>query len=95
MTILLALLYPMAVQYERGGWWRLVAPLTLLALVVDVIANYTELALLTWDFPQKEEWTFSKRIPRLLQKNDWRASLLCPVVDFLDTLAPDGRHIKR
>ena len=26
MSILLALLYPIAVQYERGGLWRVVMP---------------------------------------------------------------------
>jgi hypothetical protein len=44
MSILLALLYPIAVQYERGGLWRIVLPVTMVTLVIDLIANYTELA---------------------------------------------------
>ena len=55
MSILLFLLYPIAVQFERGGWWLLLAPITLLTLLLDVVCNYTELALLTWDLPQKRE----------------------------------------
>jgi len=74
MTILLALLYPIAVQYERGGWWRLLAPVTFPTLVIDVIANYTELALITWDFPAKNEWTFSTRVQRLQYYAGWRGS---------------------
>lgn len=72
MTILLALLYPIAVQYERGGWWRMVMPITLVALFIDLIANYTELALITWDFPAKHEWTFSTRAQRLQYYSGWR-----------------------
>ena len=74
MTILLAMLYPIAVQYERGGWWRLLAPATFLTLFIDVIANYTELALITWDFPTKNECTFSTRVQRLQYYAGWRGS---------------------
>ena len=74
MTILLALLYPIAVQYERGGLWRLLAPVTFPTLLIDVIANYTELALITWDFPTKNEWTFSTRVQRLQYYAGWRGS---------------------
>lgn len=69
MTLLLILFtflfIPLALQYERGGWWRLVAPITLAALIIDVLANYTVLALLTWDWPARGEWTFSTRCVRL------------------------------
>lgn len=74
MTILLAILYPIAVQYERCGWWRLLAPVTVFSLFIDVIANYTELALITWDFPAKNEWTFSTRAQRLQYYAGWRGS---------------------
>ncbi len=74
MTILLALLYPIAVQYERGGVWRLLAPVTFVTLVIDVYCNYPELALITWDFPASTEWTFSTRVQRLQYYAGWRGS---------------------
>lgn len=94
MTILLALLYPIAIQYERGGWWRVVAPFTALALVIDVAANHTELALLTWDFPQRGEWTFSTRLVRLAQGAGWRAQVAVKIAAVLNWIAPSGKHIE-
>lgn len=93
MSILLALLYPLAVQYERGGWWRVLAPVTVLALVIDVIANYTELALLTWDFPMRGEWTFSTRLKRLKYERGWRGALAKPITGYLNYFAPNGKHV--
>ncbi len=71
MTLLLIILYPLAIQGLRTGFWRVLVPLTILAWVVDVIANYTELALLTWDFPRKREITFSDRCLRLVKQDGW------------------------
>lgn len=88
MSILLALLYPLAVQYERGGWWKLLAPVTLFALVIDIVANYTELALLTWDFPMQGEYTFSTRLKRLQRERGWRGSLARPIVVYLNFFYP-------
>lgn len=94
MSLLLALLYPIAIQYERGGWWLAVAPITILALVVDVLVNYTELALLTWDWPRRGEWTFSTRLGRLVRYDDWRGDVARVVAFWLDRLAPSGRHVR-
>lgn len=89
MTILLALLYPIAVQYERNGWWRLLAPVTVFSLVIDVIANYTELALITWDFPVKHEWTFSTRVQRLQYYAGWRGSFARAVKSYCNFFYKD------
>jgi hypothetical protein len=93
MSILLALLYPLAVQYERGGWWRVLAPVTLFTLVVDIIANYTELALLTWDFPKQGEYTLSTRLKRLQYDLSWRGELAPYIVTYLNFFAPNGKHV--
>ena len=84
MSLLLAFMYPLAVQYERGGWWHVLAPFTLLALVIDVLANYTELALLTWDFPKRNEFTFSTRLKRLQKDPGWRGILAKPIIRYLN-----------
>jgi hypothetical protein len=71
MSLLLALLYPIAIQGTRGGLWCLLLPITIVAWVIDIVANYTELALLTWDFPRKGEHTFSTRCLRLIKQDGW------------------------
>ena len=44
----------------------------LIAFIADVMANFSTLALLFWDWPQYGEWTFSKRLPRLCNLPGWR-----------------------
>lgn len=92
MTILLWVLYPIAIQYERGGWWYLVAPITFIAWVVDVIANCTELSLLFLEFPR--EPTFSQRLSRLVRSTGWRSDLARRIAPVLNQIAPSGSHIK-
>jgi len=75
MTVLLFLLYPLAIQYERGGWWNILKPLALVAGIIDIIANYTELALLTWDFPKHNEYTLSVRCARLIHQDNWAGTV--------------------
>jgi len=94
MTLLLALLYPIAIQYERGGWWKLLAPVTFIAALLDVLANYSELALLMWDWPQKGEYLFSKRLERLIHNDDWRGSVARLMAIPLNYFDPTGKHIE-
>lgn len=93
MSLILALLYPIAIQFERKGWWLLLAPVTFIALVIDVIANYTELALLTLDFPQSGEYTFSQRLKRLNLDEGWRGSFGRCITKYLDYFDPHGWHV--
>lgn len=93
MSLLLLILYPIAIQFERGGLWRVLLPVTLLTLLIDVIANYTELALLTWDRPAKGEYTFSTRIKRLQYYSGWRGKFARLVRDYTNFFDPQGDHI--
>lgn len=93
MSFLLAILFPIAIQVERGGWWKLLLPVTLLALLVDVLANYTELALLTWDWPAKGEYTFSTRCLRLQYYNTWGGHVARSVKAYTNYFDPQGDHI--
>jgi hypothetical protein len=95
MSLLLLILYPFAIQVERGGLWRLMLPVTVLALVVDVIANYTELALLTWDWPTRNEWTFSTRCVRLQYYPGWRGAVARATQAYTNYFDPQGDHITR
>ena len=93
MSLLLAILYPVAIQYLRGGLWLLVLPITFITFFIDVIANYTELALITWDFPQKGEHTFSERLARLQYNTDFRGKIASIVIPYLNFFDPTGKHI--
>lgn len=93
MSLFLILFYCLGIQYERGGWWNVLLPIALLGLVVDVLANYTELCLLTLDIPRKGEYTFSRRLQRLQHNTDWRGSFARYLIPCLNTIAPSGKHI--
>ena len=95
MSIILLLLYAITIQYERGGAWRVFGIVGIIALPLDALLNYTELALLTWDFPKQGEWTFSTRLRRLQYNTDWRGDPARLLVLFLNWIAPSGQHIKR
>ena len=69
-----------------------VLPITLLALLIDVIANYTELALLTLDFPRQGEYTFSQRCSRLKLEDNWGGKVARACEPYVDMFDPDGDH---
>lgn len=91
--LLLLALYAIGIQYQRGGWWRVVLPVTLVTFVFDVVMNYTVLAIITWDRPAPGEYTFSKRLRRLIKRTDWRGTVAWRIKLILDYFDPDGAHI--
>lgn len=92
--LLLWLAYIPAIQFRRGGWWRLMYPFTFAVARADIILNYTVLALYTWDWPRKGEYTFSKRLDRLTMLDGWRGDVYSFVaVEMLDRFDPTGRHV--
>lgn len=90
------LLYVIGIQYKRKGLWYGVLPVTFAAWILDVVLNYTVFALLTWDFPEQYEFTFSKRLERLIHKDNWQGRLADFIATYLlDPFDPDGYHIYR
>jgi len=63
---LLWLRFIIAINYERGGWWRLLVPMAIRAGMLDIALNYTLFSLLVLDFPRKGEYTISKHLERLV-----------------------------
>lgn len=92
MSLLLMLLYPVAIQYERGGGWRLLAPITLVAAAINVLVNYTEMALI-YDLPRKGEWMLSRRLWRLSYFPGWRGRLATWMIFYTGRFDPDGVHV--
>ena len=69
--------------YLENGFWRVLAPVVFVAALLDVLANYTELALLTWDWPRPGEHTFSQRLYRLCQDpNRWGCIATAKVLNY-------------
>ncbi len=92
---LLWVLYAVGIQYQRGGWWRVFLLAALPALILNVVLNYSLLALLLWDWPRRGEWTFSTRLRRLQHNTDWRGVVAYYIkLHLLDPFDPDGIHIK-
>jgi hypothetical protein len=88
------LLYIPAVQYKRGGWWSLMYPVTMVTAALDVVFNYTVWAAYTNDMPKGvHEVTFSKRLDRLILREDWLGSAGRVIAAMLDFWDPTGKHV--
>jgi hypothetical protein len=97
ISLIVLLLFPLAVQYERGFLWSVLLTVTGILPVfflLDMIANRTELALLFWDWPAPYELTISQRLMRLQHECGWRARMARPLVGLLNYFSPYGDHIK-
>jgi hypothetical protein len=93
--IFLLPLYFIGIQYERGGWWRVFISIAFIALILDIILNYTEWVLMTLQFPALHDYTISKRIKTLRDSNDgsWRNKFGTYIAKVLDAIAPSGIHL--
>lgn len=96
VTAATALLYPLVIQFKRGGWRRWVCAVpAYFVFVLDLVANYTELAwALGW--PLKGEYTISRRIRRTAQglhgETPAQVRLAKAVQVYLDAFEADGKH---
>ena len=95
LTVATILLYAPAIQYKRKDW-RFIPSLILakVTLLLDVIANYTELAYV-FGWPKKGDYTASKRFKRMMQDEnepEQRRNLARLVYIYLDGCEKDGKH---
>ncbi|MGV3727721.1 hypothetical protein [Hydrogenophaga sp.] len=93
LPVLLAAAYPLAIQYERGGWWKLLMPFTLVIAIVDVYLNFTTFALCLWSAPGKKEITFSQHLERLVFDSGWRGVMARLVARYTNLSDPTPPHI--
>jgi hypothetical protein len=93
LPVLLALAYPLAIQYERGGWWKLLYPVTALALLVDVWLNWTTFSLYLWSAPGKKEYTLSQHLERLVSDKGWRGFVARAIAHYTNRFDPTPPHI--
>lgn len=92
LTAFTAVAFPVAIQYKQGGLFWLLAPFALLLWVVDVVANYTELALI-FGWPEAGDHTISARVRRMRTSPlESRRALAELLQVYLDACEPDGKH---
>lgn len=89
----LAAAYPVVIQYERGGWWKLLMPATLIAALVDVYLNFTTFALCLRSAPRRKEITFSQHLERLVFDTGWRGVVARLVARYTNWSDPTPPHI--
>ena len=92
LTITTAVLYPIAITYKKGGLFAPLKALALITALIDVLANYTELALI-FGWPREGEYTITRRIRRMhFDEVAARRKLAELVQVYLDAAEPDGKH---
>jgi hypothetical protein len=99
--LILMALYPIAIQYERGGYWQVFYLIAIPALIVDFVANVIPLSIIFWERPfhfsptlYRTEMTFSDRLERLVTFSNWKGSTSRFIAKTLNTIAPSKVHIR-
>lgn len=93
LPLLLAVLYIPAIQYERGGWWKLLTPLTAMVALLDVYLNWTTFSLLLGSMPGRKEITFSQHLERLVFERGLRGRLARAIARYTNLFDPTPPHI--
>ncbi len=93
LPLLLAAAYPVVIQYERGRWWKLLMPFTLVAAIVDVWLNFTTFSMYLASTPGKKEITLSQRLERLVFDNGWRGYIARAIARYTNWPDPTPPHI--
>jgi hypothetical protein len=96
LPALMLVLYTVGIQYERKNKYEVAFKcVAALALVLDVILNWTLFALYLWDWPKYRlhEWTLSTRLVRLNLDLGWRGVISRGLSVVLNYIAPSKIHI--
>jgi hypothetical protein len=69
-------------------------PLVLIAVIVDIIFQYTVATVLFFDLPKTKEYLVTDRLQRYVAgKNNWRRRIAVYICDnLLDIFDPTGDH---
>lgn len=94
LPVALAVLYIPAIQYERGGLWRVLMPFTALVALLDVYLNWTTFSLYLASAPGKREYTLSQHLERLVFDPGWRGYIARAVARYTNRFDPTPPHIR-
>lgn len=93
LPLALFALYPLAIQYERGGWRRCLFLFYATAGLLSAYLNYTTFVVYLKDVPKKRENTFSQRCERLVRDPGWRGLVARAVARYTNRFDPTPPHI--
>lgn len=93
LPLILAVGYPVAIQFERGGWWRLLMPFTAVIAAIDVWLNFTTSSVALASVPRRREYTFSQHLERLVHDAGWRGLIARAVARYTNVFDPTPPHI--
>jgi len=93
ITFLVLFGYPIVIQFKRGGLWWLLAIPGVFVWLLDVLANYTEWALV-FGWPKKGDHTITNRLKTMASFDRFESRRLFAkgVLTALDACEPDGKH---
>ena len=94
LTAITGATYPVVIQFKRGGFWLVLAPLALAVWLIDVFANYIELPLV-FGWPKRGDCTITARIKTMQSDPEElpsRRELARLIQVYLDACEPDGKH---
>ena len=94
LPLFLAASYPLAIQYERAGFWKILMPFTLVVAIVDVWLNFTTFSVLFFETPGKKEITLSQRLERLVSDAGWRGKIARLIARYTNKFDPTPPHIE-
>lgn len=91
LPMILAVRFIVAIQYKRGGWWRLLTPLAIRTGILDIYLNYTTFSVYLWEWPREKEYTLSKRLERLVYATGLQGLVARLIARFTNRF--DDNHI--
>ena len=93
LPIALAILYIPAIQYERGGLWKVLMPFTAMVALLDVYLNWTTFSILLRSTPGRKEITFSQHLERLVLEQGLRGKVARVIARYTNRFDPTPPHI--
>lgn len=91
LPLILAARFVLAINYKRGGWWKLLTPLAIRTGLLDIYLNYTTFTVVFMQLPGKGEYTLSERCERLVYESGWRGFIARLIARFTNLF--DKNHI--
>lgn len=76
--------YPVGIQFERGGWWRLFFWAYIPVGLADIWLNYTTMRVYFWGRPLPGEYTITRQVKRLKTDPGWRGAIARVLRDYLN-----------
>jgi len=91
--VLLAILYAVGVQGDRGGLWRALYLFGVTGWPLDIILNHTTFLVIMGSVPRWYEFTFSQHLSRLVFERSPIGDKARTIARWLNDVAPHHDHI--